>query len=241
MLELGKPAEWAAEQRVKRAVGGLKLYAQAAIISIIALAGIIASAIYIENKTVLLIVVLVLILAIVFLVPKPIIEGAALMKRSGQAKIGVESEKNTRKYIKKGKPHVVAYGLKPTKKGGDIDVCLITQPGVVLAVEVKTGFGKVSLNGDSVRAGRRIIPGSPLNQAERNAEKLARAMGLSDHDVIPVVCIPGMNNSGFWVNRRTLVCSPKQLFSMGNAGGEVVYPDRKAAEEAMKAVWRNST
>lgn len=238
MLELGKPAEWAAEQRMKRAVNGLKNYTKAGVASIVMVAGIAGAAIFIEDKTIMLIAVVALLVFGALTIPKPIIAGAELMKRSGQAKIGVKSEKITQRYIKKGRPHVVAYGLKPTARGGDIDVSLITRAGVILAVEVKTGFGKVSLAGDSVRAGRRVIPGSPLNQAERNAGKLARAMGLSEADVIPVVCIPGMENAGFWVNRRTLVCSPKQLFSMGDDGGEVVYPNARGAEEAMRAVWR---
>jgi hypothetical protein len=89
--------------------------------------------------------------------------------------------------------------------GGDADHVIL---GPQLAViETKTGWGEVSFDGHTMRAGARSIPGNPVAQVQRQAAVL--------HDLVQeytdaVVCVVDMTNPPLQVGSTT-VCSLADL------------------------------
>jgi hypothetical protein len=124
--------------------------------------------------------------------------------RAEKAFVGARSEKIVAKALLAATPDVVVHGAL-LGAGGDCDHAVLGP--VVAVVETKTGSGKVSLDKNGLRAGRRVIMGDPLAQVRRQAAALGKKAGLWTE---AVVCITEMENAPFVANGVT-VCSPRDL------------------------------
>ena len=236
MYEYGAPAEWANDQkwvRRKKAVREAALGIAAALLAL--------TAIYLLLTYGTLPGAEAAFWAAAIAVPAGIfgtlkyLEAKKAWKRSGQAKVGVTSEKQTRAALRKEGPLIAAYGLQLAKWGGDLDLILVTHGLRVAAVEIKTGFGDVTMYGNQIRAGRNLIKGDPLGQIEREATKLERALNTTG--VLRVVCIPGMKNRPFMEN-GTLITGPRGIVKAINKCAPAVFDDDRDAVSAIDGIAR---
>lgn len=121
---------------------------------------------------------------------------------------GINSEKRIAHTLKRMGPRALFHGLL-LKAGGDADHVWLHNNVVV--VETKSGTGEVraTKNGLSLRHPRfsRTLPGDPVGQSLRQAQKLSR---LVNSQVFAVVCVVDMQNAPFQT-RSTWVCSEKDL------------------------------
>ena len=247
MYTYGKPATWANRQKWLRRKNAGKDFLLAGIALVAAVAasffiyrlhigGDGSGATYVKIG-----VVLVLLGAAVVFCGKRFSSGADFLDKASKAHIGVESERQVRSVIKRQQRSlwIAAFGIVPGKRMGDIDLSLVTSAGVCAAVEIKTGFGEVSVGANGLQAGRKSIP-KALPQAQKNSERLSRILGGAD--VVPAVCIPGMNNPPFWVDGEILVCAPKDLVKSLNrvSAGMVAFTDASSAKSFFDQAWRNS-
>ena len=236
MYEYGAPAEWANDQkwvRRKKAVREAALGIAAALLAL--------TAIYLLLTYGTLPGAEAAFWAAAIAVPAGIfgtlkyLEAKKAWKRSGQAKVGVTSEKQTRAALRKEGPLIAAYGLQLAKRGGDLDLILVTHGLRVAAVEIKTGFGDVTMYGNQIRAGRNLIKCDPLGQIEREATKLERALNTTG--VLRVVCIPGMKNRPFMEN-GTLITGPRGIVKAINKCAPAVFDDDRDAVSAIDGIAR---
>lgn len=235
-LEYGKPAEWAAQQKWKRRGKAAKNYGTAAVVVVAVLAA--AALAFILNEVSVGVrvgaVVIVALAGGAFSYTK-FAAGKEAWTRSEHARIGVDSERRVRKLVRR-RPHVAAvYGAKLGARQGDVDLILVDNSLVLAAVEIKTGGGRVSIDGHAVRAGRKSMPRDPLGQCMKSAQRLSKAMGVG---TLPVLCIPGMSNQPFVTDEGVLVCSAKHLIPAMAHYGTPAFMDRPEAENACTTLWR---
>lgn len=131
------------------------------------------------------------------------------LRRGSQARVGIRSEKRALTQLRKAKVHAIVCG---STVGGYGDVDLIAVGPQLVAVEVKTGRGRVKvLKGGRIQAGRRVIPKNPLQQVTANAVSVARATG---HTADRVICVVDMTGGPLKVTQRgsvTWICSGVDL------------------------------
>jgi hypothetical protein len=136
------------------------------------------------------------------------LRGAPYETAAGRARVGRDAERLVAKALNKwGKSHgatVIAHGGYPGS-GGDIDHMLFGGRAVV--IETKYGRGKISLNGTSITAGNRTIPGDPIAQCLRQRNLVVRRTGLP---VLAVVCVSEGTGPIMRVG-DVIVCSAKTL------------------------------
>lgn len=130
-----------------------------------------------------------------------------LKGRTKAAWRGASTERRVVRTIRRHpKVEKVWCGLRPGDYGADIDLVARTKSGAYWVVEIKSGYGALSYRNGVLWAGRRRIPGDPVAQVEKAAERAAR------HFRSPmwrVVCVPGATSS---LNvRGTLVCGLREL------------------------------
>lgn len=110
-----------------------------------------------------------------------------LYREGRKASIGYRTEKELLKVVRKV-PGVTRIwcGLRPGNRGGDIDLAVAAR-GYLFVVEVKTGFGQVGYRDGGLYSGKRRIPGDPILQAQKAAERAAKH--LKAPLAYPVVCV----------------------------------------------------
>ena len=121
-----------------------------------------------------------------------------------KASVGARSERRVAQEINRQNPVGLGNSLL-LGAGGDADH-VVVGPWLV-AVETKTGHGHVVASGQTLRAGKRTIPGDPVAQSKRQAAAVGRVAGTYCD---AVVCIPDMTNAPF-VDRGVTVCSLRDL------------------------------
>lgn len=235
-LEFGKPAEWAAQQKWKRRGKAVKNYGIAAvvIIAVVASAGL---ALYLDEVSVGVRIAAIGVVAAIggFFAYAKFSTGQEAWKRSEHARIGVDSERQVRKVVRRQGPVAAIYGAKMGPRQGDCDLILVGTSLAMAAVEIKTGVGKVSVDGNTVRAGRKTMPRDPLGQCLKTADRVEKAAGVP---AMPVLCVPGMTNKPFFTDRGALVCSAKHLIPALNQYGPQSFGSRAEAEDACTQLWR---
>lgn len=234
-IEYGKPAEWAAQQKWKRRGKAAKSYGTAAAVVLIVLA-VAAMALLLDevNTTVRVVAVLLVALLGGAFAYTQFNTGKEAWTRSEHARIGVDSERQVRRVVRKH-PHVAAvYGAKMGARQGDVDLILVDNKLSLAAIEIKTGSGQVSVNDRTVRAGRKTMPRDPLGQCMKAANRLEQAAGVP---TTPVLCIPGMTNKPFTTNEGVLVCSAKHLIPAIEHYGDRAFSVRQEAEDACSGIW----
>lgn len=133
-------------------------------------------------------------------------KAAVASSKAGKARIGARSEARVARMLaRRSGVRIVMNGVHPGGSKGDVDHLLL---GPCLAVvETKTGTGKVSYAYGKMRAGRRVIPGDPVQQARRQADRVSR---LTGRRCAAVVCVPDMTNQSFRAS-GVPVCSLQEL------------------------------
>lgn len=236
MREYGKPAAWASRQKWGRRKAALQHYVSALIVVVLA-AGVswylLSSNWEWFGKEYRLAAVVAVVLGSAWYAWLQHQDGARAWEKAGAAAIGVSSEKLTRKAARAAKPVAAMYGMVLGKRQGDVDLILFGRRGTLLCVEIKTGFGPVSLYGNRVRAGKSLIHGDPLGQAARCSDRLSRL--LEGAPVTPVLCVARMTNAAFTTDSGITVCSPKDL-SRVLREGEVAYRSEGEIEDAIDAI-----
>lgn len=128
---------------------------------------------------------------------------AVTFQRAGQARVGVVSERKVVAELTRTGVRAVICGARPGGVGGDVDIVALG-PGAA-AIEVKTGYGKVTYSRGALWVGNRRVMGDPIGQAARGAGRIGRALG-GQVWVDALVCVPGMSNKPFSVrNGQTVV------------------------------------
>jgi hypothetical protein len=145
-----------------------------------------------------------------------------------RAMVGARSEKKAAAALRSARPFVVVHGAM-LGAGGDLDHAVIG-PALV-AVETKTGYGKVRSSGGSLVAGRRTLVGDPVRQARRQATALGKRCGQYAH---AVVCVVEMENRPFTVDGVT-VCSARDLPKVVGSFPGVYAPQQAYAAAARVA------
>lgn len=234
-LEFGKPAEWAAKQKWKRRGEAAKSYALIAFI-VLAVAAVTLAALFTDLLPPVAEIIIVLAVALaggafVVLNHKT---AAANMKKASQADVGVKSERAIRRVVRRNRPLAALYGAVLGKRQGDVDLIVIDRGLRLASVEIKTGFGHVKVDGNQVRAGRRVMPRDPLGQCQKAARRVTDAMGAY---ATPVLCIPGMTNKPF-MHDDILVTNGKDLFRALSVLAAASFETPDEAEAAAKGVWR---
>lgn len=231
MYEYGAPAEWANNQKWIRRKKAASEGGQAvlAVVGAVALTVLLLNYVPLAASEAVMWAALIAIPATLFATLK-YLNAQKAWKRSGHAKVGVTSERQARTAIRKEGPLLAAYGLQLAKRGGDLDLLLVTHGLRVAAVEIKTGFGKVQMYGNQIRAGRNLIKGDPIGQIDREASKLERALGTTG--VQRVVCIPGMTNRAF-MEGDTLVTPPRGIVKAINRMAPAVFDSDADAIQAV--------
>lgn len=138
--------------------------------------------------------------------------------RYKKAKVGLSSERRVAKILRRTNSEAVIHGAL-LGAGGDCDH-LVVGPSLV-AVETKTGKGKVTWNGSSLRAGRKAIPGNPVEQIRRQASAASGQAGGAA--CLAIVCVVDMRNAAFMVN-DVIVCSASELPRMVHHATPVMHP-----------------
>lgn len=108
--------------------------------------------------------------------------------RYQKAAVGARSESRVGEALERLGATAVVHGAV-LGAGGDADHVVLGPCAVV--VETKSGGGNVRVDGETILAGQRTIPGSPLRQGQRQARALRQATGCW---VDVVVCIPDMRS-----------------------------------------------
>lgn len=134
-----------------------------------------------------------LLLTVAFLLAASIV-GMVLQRRSRwtpkavrtveRSAAGARSESRVAAVLEQMGAGAVRHGLL-LGAGGDVDHVVIGP--VLVAVETKTGRGAVRRDGTALHAGRRRIPGDPIAQVSRQADRISRLTGAV---CAAVVCIP---------------------------------------------------
>lgn len=119
--------------------------------------------------------------------------------------VGIKSENLVVRQLAKSNPVAILNDVL-MGSGGDCDHVAIYD-GKAVVIETKTGWGQVSINGDSVYAGRRQIPKSPVKQIKQQQQNFTKKFGYMPHAVL---CISNMSNAPFYYN-NVLVCSAADL------------------------------
>lgn len=236
MMELGTPAEWANGQKWKRRKTAIQAWFKAALLLFGCAAMIFA--LYRTDKfgsEVILVLSALIALAAGVGVIRLSTVARESWKRAGQARIGVKSERQVRSAVRQANPLVALYGVTFGKRTGDLDLTVVTRDLQILAVEVKTGFGKVTSYGNQLRAGGKLLPRDPVGQCARNAQRLETA--LDGRVVIPVVCIPGMTSRPFVV-QGVVICSAKDLFTATRQITGPQFDDSDSAERIVSGLWK---
>lgn len=235
-IELGKPAEWAAKQKWKRRGASLQSIGYA-ILAVLAVALVVTVLILTDAMppwVATLIAVAAAGAGAAFIYAK-YNKAKASWKRAGQADIGVKSERQVRRTVRRKKPPITVYGAKLGPKQGDVDMILIDQNLHLAAVEIKTGFGKVSVDGNQIRAGRKVMPRDPLGQCQKAARRLNKAMNTTS---LPVVCVPGMNNAPF-IHDGVVICNAKDLVKAVAHYGSPAFDSMETALSESYQLWQN--
>lgn len=236
MLEYGKPAEWANGQKWKRRGKSVKSWAAAIGLIVLGLAAIVGMFKLGVNATAFVIVSVVLSAIIGAVVYKMSVQAKSSWKRASQARIGVESERKVRRVVRRRKPFLAMYGVTFGNRGGDCDLVVVTPELTVASVEIKTGFGKVSMYGNHIRAGRKTIPRDPVGQCMRNTKKLEHALG--GVMATAIICIPGMTNAPF-KHQGVLVCSTKDMFQYLRRNPMPAFQTGDDAKQAFDSLWKH--
>lgn len=218
MYEIGAPAEWANEQKWKRRKTSATEAIRGTVVSLLAVG---AAVLLLLNRpadnpqvgNVMLVVAFAIVISAAVFTYRAFTKAKSTWKRASQAKIGVQSERDVQKALRskpRQAPKVAVYGLQLNKRSGDLDLTLVNRHLALAAVEIKTGFGKVSVQGNQIRAGRRVIPGDPMGQVRRQSVRLSEKLG--GVEIVDVVCIPGMTNRAFVSHEHnTLICNATDL------------------------------
>lgn len=235
-LEYGKPAEWAAQQKWKRRGKAAKNYGTASVVvvAILAVAGL---AMFLDEVDPVLRIGAVLLVAVAggaFAYMK-FAAGKEAWTRSEHARIGVDSERRVRKIVRKSSPVAAVYGAKLGPRQGDCDLVLVDNTLALAAVEIKTGNGKVTVTGNTVRAGRKSMPRDPLGQCRTAAERVQKALKVT---TLPVLCVPGMTNKPFFSDSGVLICSARHLVPALGHFGSPSFATPEEAEGACTNLWR---
>ena len=121
-----------------------------------------------------------------------------------KASVGATSERRVSRVLSRAHPVGLANSLM-LGAGGDADHVVV---GPWLAViETKTGRGAVRMEGTTMRAGSRAVPGDPVAQVARQARAVGRLAGTTCD---AVVCIVDATTAPF-VDRGVAVCSLADL------------------------------
>ena len=112
------------------------------------------------------------------------------------------------------------FGLQLGRARGsseDVDCLVCLASGGFFVLEIKTGFGRVSVLQDgAVRAGQRVLPGDPVAQARRaraDADRLLRSASCEAMVVISDGC-----GAPVWSN-GVLVCAPHDAVARMRGSG----------------------
>lgn len=159
------------------------------------------------------------------------------LDQARKASIGARSEREVRAAVRRTGAVAAAYGLVLGDKGGDCDAVVFTGGGGAAAIEVKTGHGPVSVDGGTMRVGRRTLHGDPVRQAANQARRLSRR--LRGGTVLAVVCVPGMANRPFSTDTGVWVCSAGDLKGV-LARAPRVFGSPADAEATMRRLWDRS-
>ena len=235
-LEYGKPAEWAAQQKWKRRGKAAKNYVTATIV-IIAVLAVAGLALFMDefSPAVRITAVLIVALAGGIYAYTQLTAGKKAWKRSTHARIGVDSERQVQKVVRRQNPVAAVYGAKLGPRQGDCDLILVGKDLSLAAVEIKTGQGRVTVDGNTVRAGRNSMQRDPIGQAMKGAQRLEKALAT---EALPVLCVPGMTNKPFFTDSGVLVCSAKLLVPALENYGNPAFTSREEAESACTDLWR---
>jgi flagellin-like protein len=140
-----------------------------------------------------------------------------------KAEIGWRSEKRVASVLDRCGAAAVVHGAL-LGAGGDVDHMVLGP--VAVAVETKTGGGRVRIEHGRVVAGRRTVPGDPVAQARRQAVALGRALGVRTS---AVVCLPDMSNRPF-KSGDVAVCSLNDLAAVIAAQPHQLSPDQAVVQ-----------
>ncbi|GAA4337564.1 hypothetical protein GCM10023178_50740 [Actinomadura luteofluorescens] len=99
---------------------------------------------------------------------------------------------------------------------------------------MKTGHGRVSAEGGTMRVGKRVLHGDPARQAANQARRLSRKLG--GRTVLAVVCVPGMRNRPFSTPAGVWVCSARDLQAVLDRAPRV-FGAAEEARETMRSLW----
>lgn len=137
--------------------------------------------------------------------------GRASLQRSvaearGKARAGAKAERQVAAGLSRlDTLDVVAHG-RCLGAGGDVDHIVIGP--CLAAIETKSGGGHlVILEDGRLNAGGRMLPGDPVEQAQRQARALSNIAG---HTAAAIVCVPRASNTPRQVGQTT-VCNLAQL------------------------------
>jgi hypothetical protein len=82
---------------------------------------------------------------------------------------------------------VIVVGFVPKRKFGvigDIDIVVVLQDGHLVAIEVKSGSGSITENGDQILVAGRTLPGRPAVQSAQAGEVLSQQTGRPVQSVL---------------------------------------------------------
>lgn len=235
MLEVGTAGSFVNEQKWKRRSSGL-LYAAGAVLLGATAAGALLGAVLTDTPPLRALAAVVAVAGAVGCW-YAFTQGRRLLKRAEQAAVGVRSEREVRDALRHSGSVAVAYGMMLGDRMGDCDVVVFTRTLGAAAVEVKTGHGAVSLDGPSLRVGRRLMQKSPPKQARDQARQLSRRLG--NRDVLAVVCVPGMTNRPFTDSAGVWVCAKGDLAEVLDRAPRL-FASAADAAETMRRLWKAS-
>lgn len=124
--------------------------------------------------------------------------------RACQAAVGARSERRVARVLARQGYGAVLHSVL-VGGGGDVDH-LVVGPKLV-AVETKTGSGRMFVTKGSLTVGRRVLPGDPVAQVRRQAAAAGR---IANNYVSAVVCVPDGSGPPLTVGDVT-VCNLEQL------------------------------
>lgn len=136
-----------------------------------------------------------------------------------KAAVGIRSEKLVARQLKNVGAEAVVHGAL-IGGGGDVDHVVLGPCAV--AVETKTGKGRMRLDGRTIRVGRKTIPGDPIGQVRRQAKALSRITG---QPTASVVCIPEMTSEPRAVG-DVVICAAQDLSDVIRAAPSVLPSGR---------------
>lgn len=122
-----------------------------------------------------------------------------------RAHAGIASERAALDALRSSSATIVVCGARLPGRIADLDQVILA-PSLAL-VEVKSGRGKVSTQGDSVRCGTRMVNGASLRRVRAVGTELGDQVG---DDPALFICVVGMENEPFEAGGVTL-CSAADL------------------------------